>query len=65
LITLKLSPFLDSGKVTDPGGALGAQNWLWDTGLQAKVRVLGVALVFVYGKDLRTGNNAFYFTTRR
>ena len=65
LITLKLSPFLDSGKITDPGGVLGAQNWLWDTGLQAKVRVLGVALVFVYGKDLRTGNNAFYFTTRR
>jgi tetratricopeptide (TPR) repeat protein len=65
LITLKLGPFLDGGKITDPSGNLGSRKWLWDTGLQAKLRVLGVAVVFVYGKDLRTGNNAFYFTTRR
>ena len=65
LITLKLSPFLDSGKITDPGGTLGSPKWLWDTGAQAKVRVLGVGMTFVYGKDLRTGNNAFYFTTAR
>jgi len=65
LITLKLGPFLDSGKITDPSGALGAEKWLWDTGVQAKIRVLGVAVVFVYGKDLRTGNNAFYFATQR
>ena len=65
LITLKLGPFLDSGKITDPSGATGAQKWLWDTGLQAKLRVLGVAVVLVYGKDLRMGNNAYYFTMRR
>ena len=65
LITLKLSPFLDSGKVTDPGGTLGSPKWLWDTGVQAKVRILGVGMTFVYGKDLRTGNNAFYFTAGR
>jgi tetratricopeptide (TPR) repeat protein len=65
LIRLKLGPFLDSGKITDPSGALGAEKWLWDTGVQAKIRVLGVAVVFVYGKDLRTGNNAFYFATQR
>jgi hypothetical protein len=65
LITLKLSPFLDSGKITDPTGTLGSPKWLWDTGAQAKVRVLGVGMTFVYGKDLRTGNNAFYFTAGR
>ena len=65
LITVKLSPFLDSGKITDSSGALGTQKWLWDTGIQAKLRVLGVSAAFVYGKDLRTGNNAFYFTTGR
>jgi tetratricopeptide (TPR) repeat protein len=65
LITVKLSPFLDSGKVTDPSDNLGSQKWLWDTGAQAKVRVLGVGVTFVYGKDLRTGNNAFYFTAGR
>ena len=65
LITAKLGPFLDTGKITDPSGALGASRWLWDTGGQAKLRVLGVGLTFIYGKDLRTGNNAFYFTTAR
>lgn len=65
LITLKISPFLDSGKITDGSSALGSSNWLWDTGAQAKLRVLGVGVVFVYGKDLRTGNNAFYFTAGR
>jgi tetratricopeptide (TPR) repeat protein len=62
LIAVKLSPFLDSGKITDPSLNLGSLKWLWDTGLQAKIRVLGVGFAFVYGKDLRSGNNAYYFT---
>jgi tetratricopeptide (TPR) repeat protein len=61
-LAIKLGPFLDTGKITDPSSALGAQEWLWDTGAQAKLRVLGVGVVFSYGKDLRTGNNAFYAT---
>ena len=64
LITLKLGPFLDSGRTTDPALNLGSPKWLWDTGAQAKLRVLGVGVTFVYGKDLRTGNNAFYFAAR-
>jgi len=63
LITVKLSPFLDSGKIT--GDHLGSQRWLWDTGVQAKLRALGVGVTFIYGKDLRTGNNAYYFTAGR
>jgi hypothetical protein len=27
---------------------------------QARLRVLDVGVVLLYGKDLRTGNNAFY-----
>jgi hypothetical protein len=65
LITLKISPFLDTGKITDSPSALEPRYWLWDTGAQAKLRVLGVGVTFIYGKDLRTGNNAFYFTTGR
>jgi len=63
LVAVKLSPFLDTGKIT--GAALSNGRWLWDTGVQAKLRVLGVGLTFVYGKDLRTGNNAYYFTAGR
>jgi hypothetical protein len=56
--SLKLSPFLDSGRMS-------SGEWLWDTGVQAKLQVFGAGIVFTYGKDLRSGHNAFYVTTRR
>jgi tetratricopeptide (TPR) repeat protein len=59
-LTAKLGPFLDAGKITDSPPTLGPQKWLFDTGAQAKLKVLGVGVVLLYGKDLRTGNNAFY-----
>ncbi len=62
LLGLTLSPFLDSGKITDSLPGFGSGKWLWDAGVQAKLRVLGVGFRVVYGKDLRSGNNAFYLT---
>jgi len=62
IVTVKLGPFLDSGKITDPSSTLGSHQWLWDTGAQIKLRVFGAGVVFSYGKDLRSGNNAFYLT---
>ncbi len=59
---VKLSPFLDTGKSTDTSPGLGSRRWLWDTGVQLKFRVLGVGVIFIYGKDLRSGKNAFYAT---
>jgi len=59
-LNIKLSPFLDTGKSTDPAPGLGSRQWLWDAGLQAKFRVGGVGFMFVYGRDLRSGKNAFY-----
>ena len=64
-LNLKLGPFLDTGKITDSSSGLGSQKWLWDTGVQAKVHALGVGVIFSYGKDLRSGNNAFYATVAR
>ena len=63
IFTVKLGPFLDTGEITDASG-LGSQKWLWDVGAQAKVRVFGVGVAFSYGKDLRSGNNAFYVWMR-
>ena len=60
IFTLKLSPFLDTGKITGASTALGSRKWLWDTGVQAKLQVFGVGVAIIYGKDLRTGRNAFY-----
>ena len=64
IFTVKLGPFVDTGKITDPSPGLGSHQWLWDVGAQAKVRVFGVQLAFSYGKDLRSGNNAFYVSMR-
>src|SRR5438128_666833 len=60
LLAVKCGPFLDVGKITDESPGLGSHKWLWDTGAQVKARLFGVQAVFSYGKDLRSGNNAFY-----
>lgn len=60
LITVQLGPLLDIGDISDPGAALGSHQWLFDTGAQVKLRVFSTAVAFSWGRDLRTGNNAFY-----
>ncbi len=62
--SVKLSPFLDVGKITDPLPGLGSGEWLWDTGVQAKFRILGARVTVIYGKHLRSGHNAFYATAQ-
>lgn len=60
LFTLKLGPFFDIGRIGHAVSTPASQKWLFDTGSQLKIRVLGVGAAFTYGKDLRTGNNAFF-----
>jgi len=61
---LRLAPFLDTGRIYGSSDGFGSRQWLWDTGGQAKLSILGgVSIIFTYGKDLRTGRNAFYVTT--
>ena len=60
IVGVKIGPFLDTGKITDPVASLGSELWLWDTGAQIKLRVFGSGVAFSYGKDLRSGRNAFY-----
>ena len=64
LLSVKLSPFIDTGRITDPLPGLGSAGWLCDTGLQLKLRVLGVGVTLVYGRDLRSSHNAFYATAQ-
>src|SRR4029077_17170236 len=64
--TVKVGPFLDSGAVADSSGLFGSQRWLWDSGAQCKVRLLGsLMIVLSYGRDLRGGRNVFYGTVLR
>ena len=65
-LKIKLGPFLDSGKITDPSGIFGVDRWLWDTGARLKLEILSsVTVAISYGKDLRSGGNSFYATTTR
>lgn len=61
LFHVTLGPFLDTGRIRGPLQP-DLNKWLVDIGTQAKARFLGVGVTFVYGKDLRSGNNAFYIT---
>jgi tetratricopeptide (TPR) repeat protein len=64
-VSFRLSPFLDSGKVYDPSAYFGTPKWMWDTGVQLKIRVLGsFEFVLGYGRDLRSGKNSFFSTVR-
>ncbi|HEV2488328.1 MAG TPA: tetratricopeptide repeat protein [Candidatus Acidoferrales bacterium] len=64
--TVKLGPLLDTGNVYDPSGFFGSPRWLWNTGLQTKIRVLDSAeIILGYGKDLRSGRNSFFATFSR
>jgi len=64
LVSNHIQPLLDSGDITDSIAPLGSRNWLFDTGIEIKFRLLTVGVTFTYGKDLRSGRNAFYFTAR-
>jgi tetratricopeptide (TPR) repeat protein len=64
--TVKLGPFLDNGAIADSSALFGSSRWLWDSGVQCKVRILGgVTAVFSYGRDLRGGKGVFYGTVLR
>jgi hypothetical protein len=62
---LKLGPFADTGKTTASLPQAATQQWLWDAGVQAKLRIFGFGFVIVYGRDLRSGGDSLYATARR
>jgi hypothetical protein len=60
LISVKAGPLLDVAKSSAPTSGLATRQWLVDAGVEVKLTVLGTGVVLTYGRDLRTGNNAFY-----
>ncbi len=60
-VTIKAGPLLDGGRIYGESQGFGSERWLVDPGVQCKVGILGaLRLVISYGKDLRSGRNAFY-----
>ncbi|HVX66500.1 MAG TPA: hypothetical protein VHA11_07855, partial [Bryobacteraceae bacterium] len=66
LYSVRIGPFFDTGRVGGASGMrFGYSGWMFDTGLRAELRIAGMArIVFTWGKDLRTGRNAWYATPR-
>ena len=63
---VQLDPFFDTGAIADPNGEFGSRKWLFDTRMQARIRVLGsVGVVLSYGRDLRHGTGVFFGTALR
>ncbi len=62
LFTIHAGPLLDIGRMTAPNNGLSAQQWLFDAGVEARLTVLHTSVVLSYGRDLRSGANAFYGT---
>lgn len=62
LVTVRLGPWLDIARASAPTLSLAPHDWLFDAGVEARVTVLGTGVVLTWGRDLRTGTNAFYGT---
>jgi tetratricopeptide (TPR) repeat protein len=58
ILHIRVGPFVDTGKITDPFASLGSRKWLWDLGVEAKLQAFGFRVVISYGRDLRSGRSA-------
>ena len=65
LLAVHTGPLLDIGKMGAPTSGLSTRQWMVDTGAEAKLSVLGTSIILTYGRDLRSGANAFYATLAR
>jgi len=66
LFSIKVGPFFDTGRVSDPSAVLGSRQWLFDTGVQIKVRLFGgFGLALSYGRGLSDGTHAVHASALR
>jgi tetratricopeptide (TPR) repeat protein len=64
LIEIQAGPLFDVGRMAAPTAGLSTRQWLFDTGIEAKLTVLGTPIILTWGRDLRSGNNAFFGTAQ-
>ena len=62
LFNIKAGPLADIARAGAATSGLATGQWLFDVGVAAKLTVLGTSVVLTYGRDLRSGSNAFYGT---
>jgi tetratricopeptide (TPR) repeat protein len=64
LLGIEVGPLSDIGRIGAPTAGLATHQWMFDTGVQARLTVLGTNVVFTWSHDLRTGNNSFFGTAQ-
>lgn len=65
LMRLEAGPFFDTGRIGG-AGAWGSRGWLFDAGMQMRVRTLGgINVTLLYGRDLRGGRGLFFADASR
>ena len=64
LIDIQAGPLFDAGRMGAPTAGLSTSQWLFATGIEAKLTVLGTPVILAWGRDLRTGNNVFFGTAQ-
>lgn len=64
LIDIQAGPLFDIGHMGAPTAGLSTQQWLFDTGIEAKLTVLGTPVILTWGRNLRTGANVFFGTAQ-
>jgi len=64
LLAIQAGPLFDIGRMGAPVSGLTTDQWLVDTGIEARLTVLGTHVVLAWGRDLRTGNNSFFGTAQ-
>jgi len=64
LVRIQAGPLFDVGRMAAPASGLASNRWMFDTGLEARITVLGTRVIFSWGYDLRTGTSALFGTAR-
>lgn len=64
LLEVQVGPLVDVGRMGAPTSGLSTPEWLIDTGLEARLTVLGTHVIVTWGRDLRNGGNAFFATAQ-
>jgi tetratricopeptide (TPR) repeat protein len=69
LLSIKAGPLADIARAGVPtsglSSGLATGQWIFDVGVAAKLTVLGTSVVLTYGRDLRSGSNAFFGTIEK
>ena len=63
LFDVELGPLVDIGRMAAPTAGLSTSDWMVDAGAEAKISVLGTQFILTWGRDMRTGSNAFFDTS--